>query len=97
MKMGLELLIPGMQYAEKPYFSPEFIFPKNDQCLGYGFKEEIEHDGFVFQDDWIKLMRQCKDAMKIRDREQLRFSGLQPPLPGDLLTFGAVPIPAGVI
>ena len=65
MKMGLELLIPGMQHADKTYFSSQFLFPKSDQCLGYGLKQHIEHEGFVLQDEWIELMRQGKDAMEI--------------------------------
>ena len=95
--MGLELLIPGMQHADKTYFSSQFLFPKSDQCLGYGLKQHIEHEGFVLQDKWIELMRQGKDTVEIGDGEEFGFSGFQPSLPGYLLTFGAVTIPAGVI
>jgi hypothetical protein len=97
MKMGLELLIPGMQHTDKTYFSSEFLFPKSNQCMRYGFKQDIEHEGFVLHDEWIELMRQGKDAMEIGHREHFGFSGFQPSLPGYLLTFGAVTIPAGVV
>ena len=63
--MGLELLIPGMQHTDKTYFSSQFLFPKSDQRMRYGFKQHIEHEGFVLQDEWIELMRQGKDAMEI--------------------------------
>ena len=95
--MGLELLIPGMQHADKTYFSSQFLFPKSDQCLGYGLKQHIEHEGFVLQDKWIELMRQGKDTVEISDGENFGFSGFQPSLPRDLLTFGAVTVSAGVI
>ena len=97
MKMGLELLIPGMQHADKTYFSSQFFFPKSDQCLRYGLKEHIEHEGFVLQDKWIELMRQGKDTVEIGDGEDFGFSDFQPSLPGYLLTLGAVAVSAGVI
>ena len=95
--MGLELLIPGMQHTDKTYFSSQFLFPKSDQGMRYGLKEHVEHEGFVFQDKWVELMRQGKDAMEIGHGEDFGFSGFQPSLPWYLLTFGAVTIPAGVI
>ena len=95
--MCLEPLIPGMQHADKTYFSSQFLFPKSDQCFSDGFKQHIEHEGFILQDEWIELMRQGKDTVEIGDGEDFGFSGFQPSLPRDLLTFGAVTIPAGVI
>ena len=71
MKMGLELLIPGMQNAQETYFSSKFPFPKSDQCFRYGFKQDIEHEGFIFQDEGVELMRQGKDAMEIGNGEEL--------------------------
>ena len=95
--MGLEPLIPGMQHADETYFSSQFLFSKSDQRLRYGLKEHIEHEGFVFQDKWIELMRQGKDAVEIVDGEDFGFSVFQPSLPRYLLTFGAVTVPAGVV
>ena len=95
--MGLELLIPGMQHADKTYFPSQFLFPKSDQRLGYGLKQHIEHGGFVFQDKCIELMRQGEDTVEIGDGEDFRFSGFQPSLPRDLLTLGAVTVPAGMV
>ena len=42
-------------------------------------------------------MGQGKDEMEVGHGEHFGFSGLQPSLPGYLLTFGAMPIPAGMI
>ena len=95
--MCLEPLIPGMQHADKTYFSSQFLFPKSDQRLGYGLKHHIEHEGFVLHDEWIELMRQGKDTVEIGDGEEFGFSGFQPSLPRDLLTLGAVTVPAGMV
>lgn len=95
--MGLELLIPGMQHADETYFSSQFLFPKSDQCLGYGLKQHIEHEGFVLQDNWIELMRQGEDTVEIGDGEEFGFSGFQPSLPGYLLTLGAVSVSTRVV
>jgi hypothetical protein len=48
MEMGLKLLIPGMENSHKARFSAELVFTEPYQCLRDGFKEDIEHDGFVF-------------------------------------------------
>ena len=95
--MCLEPLIPGMQHADKTYFSSQFLFPKSDQGMRYGLKEHVEHEGFVFQDKWVEFMRQGKDTMEVGDGEDFGFSGFQPSLPGNLLTFGAVTVPTGVV
>jgi hypothetical protein len=47
MKMGLEVLIPGMQKGHKSQFSPELVFTKFKKTLRDGFKEDVEHHGFV--------------------------------------------------
>jgi hypothetical protein len=45
-------------------------FPKSDQCFRYGFKQDIEHEGFVLEDEGVELMRQGKDAMEIGNGEE---------------------------
>ena len=45
--MGLELLIPGMQKGHKSQFSPELVFTIFKKTLRDGFKEDVEHHGFV--------------------------------------------------
>jgi hypothetical protein len=47
MKVGFELLIPGMQDSDKAQSPAQFLSPKLDQGLRDGFEEEIEHHGFV--------------------------------------------------
>ena len=50
MEMGIEQLIPGMQNGNKAQFAAEpvfGIFGKGEQCLRYGFKQDIEHNRFV--------------------------------------------------
>jgi hypothetical protein len=47
MKMGLELLIPGMQDGHKSQFAAKVVFTELKQSLRDGFKEDVEHEGFV--------------------------------------------------
>jgi hypothetical protein len=47
MKVGFELLIPGMQDSDKAQSPAQFLSPKLDQGFGDGFEEEIEHHRFV--------------------------------------------------
>ena len=65
MKMGLKLLIPSMQNSHKSQFSAKLLFTELCQCLGDGFKEDAEHQGFVLQDEGIQLMRQGENNMEV--------------------------------
>jgi hypothetical protein len=47
MKMGLQLLIPGMQNSHKAQFATHVAFSKVKQGFRAGFKEDVEHKGFV--------------------------------------------------
>ena len=56
MVMGLEFLIPGVQYRGKTDLSPQaLVVPsKLEQGLGDGLKEEIEDESLV---DWLNWAR----------------------------------------
>ena len=97
MNMGLELLIPGMQDGHKAQFAAKLLFTKSCQGLRDGLKQDGEHHGFVCEDDWIQLMGEGKYDMEVGKGQQFGFLLLKPPLSGDLLTFGAVSITAGMI
>ena len=97
MEMGLELLIPGMQNGHKAQFAADVAFTKLQQGFRDGFKEDIEHEGFVAQDDSVQLMWQGKYYMEVGSGQQFGFSLFKPPLSGYLLALGAVSIPAGMI
>jgi hypothetical protein len=60
-------------------------------------KEDVEHEGFVLQDDGVQLMGQGKYDMEVGDGQQLRFSRFKPTFSGDLLAFGTVAVSAGMI
>jgi len=70
MKMGLKLLIPGMQYGHEAQFSTEFVPAESEQSLSDGFKQDGEHHGFVFQDEGIQLMGQGKDDVEVGSGQQ---------------------------
>jgi hypothetical protein len=97
MNMGLELLIPGMQHSHKAWFPPEFIFTERYQCLRDGLKEDGEHHGFVLEDEGIELMGKGKYHMEVGNGQQFGCSFFKPSLSGDVLTFWAVPVTAGMI
>ena len=53
MEMGPEPLIPGVQNSHKAGFSTQLVLSKLEQGFGYGFKQDVEHDRFVFQDEGV--------------------------------------------
>ena len=65
MEMGLEPLIPGMQNGYKAQFAAKVVFPELQQGLRDGFKEDVEHEGFVAQNEGVQLMGQGKYDMEI--------------------------------
>jgi hypothetical protein len=69
MKMAFELLIPGMQDSHKARFSTKLVFSKLKQGLGDGFKEHIEHHGFVLYDEGVQLMGQGKYDVEVGNRQ----------------------------
>jgi hypothetical protein len=97
MKMGLELLIPGMQDGHKTQFATHLVYPEFQQGFRDSLKEDVEHEGFVSQDDGVELMGQGKYDMEVGNGEEFGFSCLKPSFSGYLLAFGAVSIPAGMI
>ena len=49
MKMGLDLLVPGMQNSHKAQFAADIFFTKLQQGFGDGFKEDIEAMPTMYQ------------------------------------------------
>ena len=97
MKMVIKLLIPCVQDTDKTQLAAQLVFTKAQQRLGDGLEQKCQHHGFVVQDNNVQFMRQCKDDVKVADRKQLLFAGLDPSFSGYLLAFRAMPVAAGMI
>ena len=97
MKMVVELLIPCVQDTDKAKLAAQLVFPNAQQRLGDSFEQKCEHHGFVVQDNDVELVGQCKDDVKVADRKQFFFAGLDPSFSGYLLAFGAMPVAAGMV
>jgi len=50
------------------------FFTKAQQLLRDSFEQKRQHDGFVVQGNDVQFIRQCKDDVKVADREQLLFA-----------------------
>ena len=101
MDMGMEpeLLIPGMQHAEKTDFRAEVFRIASDfeKCFGTGAKQQIIDDFFVLQSQWSKLRRKCEDHMDVARREKFSLTCGDPAFAGRGLTLWTVSIAAAVV
>src|SRR5215813_11710040 len=99
VRMMIESLAPGMQYAEKANLGAEMVgISRNLQHgLGAGSKQQGINDFLVVQCEPGKLMRQSEDDMEVADVQQLFLSLGQPAVAGVGEALGAVPVPARVI
>ena len=98
MGMEQQVLSPGMQDARNPISAP--------RCLGSAAtsssvsaaspeQQVIEHRRIALTEP-VKLMRQSKHNVKVRQPEQFLFPGSEPSLARLRLTLGAVAIAARV-
>ncbi len=97
MKMVVKPLIPCVQDTDKAQLAAQLVFPKAQQRLRDSFEQKRQHHGFVVQDNNVQFVGQCKDDVKVADRKQLLFAGLDPSFSGYLLAFGAMPVAAGMV
>lgn len=97
MKVGIELLVPGMQDGDESQFAAQSVFgvvAKTQQGLCYGLKEYVKDGFLIAENDGIKIVRKCEYRVKIADGQKLGFAGFKPSFARDVLTFGTVTISA---
>ena len=99
MGMIHEVLPPGVQNADDAYFSAEMfrIIGKFNERFGNRTEKKIVHDLPVHGDQGIQFRGDGEDHMKIFNRKKIFTAGLDPFFFPQGLTFGAVPVSAGVI
>src|SRR3989442_8130142 len=82
MQMGMKKqgLTPTVEYSEEADLRTQMLGIGRDggQGLGGGTEENVVGGPLVLQGDGGNLFRHCKDNMKIRAFEKLRFSVLNP-------------------
>jgi hypothetical protein len=81
MVMGIELLIPGVQYGSKTDLSPQaLIVPgKLEQGPGGGLKEEIEDEFLVEPGYRIEFVRQGNHQVEVAGGQKSLQARFQPP------------------
>src|SRR4030042_928652 len=98
MRMIEQVLAPGVENGKKADLSAEMfgVTGKRLKCLGHSLKEKRVKRFFVTQGKGIKLVRQRKNHMEIRNRKKVDHALLYPLRTGQGLAFRAVAVSVGV-
>jgi len=86
-----------MEDHDATQLAAEVVPTELEQCLTGGCKQEAEKELFIVQDERVEGVRQCKDGVKVRDREQVGLASGHPLGFGEALALGTVPIAARVV
>ena len=78
MGMKLELLIPGVEYAEEADLGAEMFGIEShfEQGFGAGVEQEVVDQFLVLQSERRQFPRQSENDMHVRGREQLAATRL---------------------
>jgi hypothetical protein len=83
-----------MEDHDATQLAPEVMPAELEQRLTGGRKQQAEKQPFIPQDERVEGVRQCKDGMKVRDREKVGLAIGHPLGFGEALALGTVPIAA---
>jgi len=99
MGMRPQLTAPGVQYpVESNGGAQSFrVMTEVQQGLGRLFKQQVIHDPSVILADRVELMRQGKDTMVIRYRQQIIQPGINPSSLGSIIATRTMTVTTGVI
>ena len=99
MGMKLELLIPGVQYAEETDLGAKMLGIEGhlEQSFGAGVEQEIVDHFLVLQSEWRQFTRQSENDMHVRGGQQLAAARLQPTVAGIALAFWTMAIATRVV
>jgi hypothetical protein len=88
-----------VQYAEETDFCTEMSRIARDFEKGFctGAEQKIVDDLLILQDQGCQATGKGEDDMEVTRGEKLLLTRSDPTLPSTRLTFGALPIPAGVV
>jgi hypothetical protein len=98
MRVKLEFLIPGVQYAEETNLRPEVFRIASDfeESLRAGSEQEIVDDLLILQSQRGQRTREREDHMHVRCRKKFPATLFQPTIARPRLTLWAVPIAATI-
>ncbi len=100
VKVGPELLIPGVQHDAETELAAEVVSPEGQECVGGGAKQEVQERAAVAlagQDERIQFIWQRKHVVEVRRRQQFPLAILDPGRFGQGLAFGRMPVAAAVL
>ena len=99
MRVGRELLTPGMQNAEEADFCTEVlgIAGHFEKSFRTGAKQETVEDLLVLQDQRGQVTRKREDHMHVLRRKKFPATLFQPTFPSACLTLRAMPISTRVV
>jgi hypothetical protein len=97
--MKLELLIPGVQYAEETDLGAQMLGIEGhcEQGFGAGVEQEIVDHFLVLQSERRQFPRQGENDMHVRGGQQLATARLPPTVAGIALAFWTMAIAARVV
>ena len=69
--MVFKRLVPGVQDGDHSKGTAQTAFTKIEQCFTDRFKQKIQDDLLVGEDQAVEFMRQGKNQMKVSHRQKL--------------------------
>ena len=99
MRMKLELLIPGVQYAEETDLGAQMLGIDGhlEQSFGASMEQEVVDHFLVLQSERRQFPRQSENDMHVRGGQQLAAARLQPTVAGIALAFWTMAIATRVV
>ena len=99
VRMVKEIRAPRVQHGQKTDVCAQVFRVAGNlaQRTCGTVEQDLVHDGLVLKGYRRDLLRDRKDNVEVLDWEQLSLPLSNPPCSRQLLTLGAMPIPAGVV
>jgi hypothetical protein len=99
MRVKVELPAPGMEHRQAAEFGSEVLGVTADvqKALGHGVKQEVIEHARILKDEGMQAVRQGRNHMDVRCRQDFSLSIGEPSGLGRTVTFWATAVPARII
>ena len=94
VEVRVEELVPRMEDHNTTQLTTEVVPTELKQRLTGGRQQQTEKQPFITQDERVEGVWQCKDGVKVWNREEVGLAVCHPWRFGEALTLGTVPIAA---